>query len=123
MRWAGNKLRRCGVSYFDVYLLHWMNAKHYAIAEKYKQFEFPEKLKKAGYVKKTGFSFHDTAELLDKILTKHPEVDYVLLQINYLDWESDSIQSGLCYETAVRHGKKALVMESAGNRDCIKRNE
>ena len=58
-----------------------------------------------------GFSFHDTAEVLDEILTAHPEVDVVLLQLNYLDWETTGIESRKCYEVCVRHGKKVLAME------------
>lgn len=110
-RYFDEQLQRCGVSYFDIYLLHWMNAEHYAIAEKYREFAFLTELKEAGKAGKIGFSYHDTADLLDEILTVHPEMDYVLLQINYLDWESESIQARLCYETAVKHGKKVIVME------------
>ncbi|MBP3633899.1 MAG: aldo/keto reductase [Oscillospiraceae bacterium] len=104
-------LKRCGVDYFDVYMLHWLDQKHYALAEKYDEFRFLRELKASGKAKRIGFSFHDTAELLDEILTKHPEVDCVLLQINYLDWESEGVQSRRCYETAVRHGKSVIVME------------
>ena len=104
-------LRRCGVDYFDVYLLHGLNAENYAIAERLDQFEFLRALKEEGKAKQIGFSFHDTAQLLDQILSEHPEVDCVQLQINYLDWESLSVQSRLCYETAVKHGKTVLVME------------
>ena len=68
-------------------------------------------MKKEGKARRIGFSFHDTADLLDEILTRHPEVDVVQLQINYLDWESEAVQARLCYETAVRHGKKVIVME------------
>ena len=105
------QLQRCGVEYFDVYMLHWLNKKNYTIAEKYDEFAFLQELKEKGLARKTGFSYHDTADLLDEILAKHPEVDYVLLQINYLDWDSDAIQSRLCYETCVKHGKKVIVME------------
>ena len=62
-------------------------------------------------MKKAGFSFHDSAELLDEILTKYPEMEFVQLQINYLDWESSAIQSKLCYEVAVKHGVPVWVME------------
>jgi hypothetical protein len=58
-----------------------------------------------------GFSFHDTAELLDRILTEHPEMEFVQIQLNYLDWESEWIQSRAVYETAVKHGKDVIVME------------
>ena len=105
--------RRCGVEYFDLYMLHWLNEKHYRIAQAQKEFEFLQALKAAGKAKLIGFSFHDTAALLDEILTDQPEVDVALLQINYLDWESPAIQSRLCYETALRHGKTVVVMEPA----------
>lgn len=110
-RYFEESLSRCGVEYFDVYMLHWLNCKHYAMAEQFREFEFLQELKEAGKVRRIGFSFHDTAELLDEILTKHPEVDCVLMQINYLDWESEGVQSRKCYETAVRHGKSVIVME------------
>lgn len=105
------QLRRCGVDFFDVYLVHGLNEENYRIAEKTGQFEFVKRLKENGKAARIGFSFHDTAELLEEILTSHPQMDVVQLQINYLDWESVSIQSRLCYETAVRHGKKIIVME------------
>lgn len=110
-RYFEEELERCGVSFFDVYMLHWLNEKHFRIAEETGQFEFLKELKAAGKARKIGFSFHDTAELLDHILTLHPEVDYVLLQLNYADWDSESIQSRLCYETTVKHGKQVIVME------------
>lgn len=111
LRFFEESRKRCGVDYFDVYLLHGLNAENYEIAKQLDQFAFLQSLKEAGKVKKTGFSYHDTAELLDQILTEHPEVDYVQLQINYLDWDSQSIQSRACYETAVKHQKTVLVME------------
>ena len=110
-RYFKEQQERCGLDYFDVYLLHWLNAKNYEIAEKYYEFAFMSRLKAEGKVGAIGFSYHDSAELLDEILTKHPEVDYVQLQLNYLDWDSPSVQAQLCYETAVKHGKKVLVME------------
>lgn len=103
--------RLCGVDYFDLYLLHWLNPEHYALAEKYREFDFLQALKDSGKAKRIGFSYHGTPELLETILCAHPEVDCVLLQINYLDWESAGIQSRLCYETVLRHGKAVWVME------------
>lgn len=104
-------LRRCGVDYFDIYLLHWLNEKNYAIAEQHDEFRFLKELKSAGKTKRIGFSYHDGPELLDRILTAHPEVDIVQLQINYLDWNSVSIQARKCYEIAVRHDKAVVIME------------
>lgn len=102
---------RCGVDYFDILMLHWLNGEHYAAAEKYDEFRFLRETKAQGLARRIGFSFHGNAALLDEILTAHPEVDVVLLQLNYLDWESEGIQSRKCYETCVRHGKKVMAME------------
>ena len=102
---------RCGVDFFDVYMLHWLNGKHYDIAEKCGEFEFLQEVKRSGEARLVGFSYHDSADLLEKILTAHPEVDIVQIQINYLDWESPGIESRRCYECCVRHGKKVVVME------------
>ena len=67
--------------------------------------------KAEGKVKHMGFSFHDNAEFLDKVLTEHPEMEFVQLQLNYLDWESEDVQSRLCYEVARKHNKPVIVME------------
>lgn len=105
------QLRRCGVDYFDYYLIHDMGGDRVEAAEKLDIFSFLEKKKKMGLAGKIGFSFHDTADVLDRLLTEHPEVDFVQLQLNYLDWESPAIQSRECYETAKKHGKPVFVME------------
>lgn len=110
-RYFGEQLTRCGVDFFDVYLIHWLNAENYQICEATQQFAFLRQMKAAGKAKRIGFSFHDSPELLDQILTEHPEVELVQLQINYLDWNSPSIQARCCYEAAVRHGKRVIVME------------
>lgn len=70
-----------------------------------------QKLKEEGKIRHLGFSFHDSPEVLDRILTAHPEMEVVQLQLNYFDWESKTVQSRACYETAVRHGKQVVVME------------
>ncbi len=110
-KYFDEQCRRCGVDWFDVYLLHWLNPENYKIAQKYGEFDFLQGLKAEGKAKEIGFSYHGDAALLDKILREHPEVDIVQLQINYLDWDDPGIQAKLCYETAVRHGKKIVVME------------
>lgn len=102
---------RCGVSYFDFYLLHAMSKDRAAEAEQNGGFEFMKQMKAEGKIRHIGFSFHDTAEVLDQILTDHPEMEFVQLQINYYDWDSDNIQSGKCYETAKKHGVPVIVME------------
>lgn len=105
------QLEKTGAGYFDYYLLHNLNVEHYKIAKDLGGFEFISQKKKEGKVKEIGFSYHDNSKLLDEILTAHPEVDFVQLQLNYLDWENESVQSRKCYETAIKHGKKIIVME------------
>ena len=105
------QLEKTGAGYFDYYLLHCLNVENYATVQKFDAFGFALQKKKEGKIKKLGFSFHDTAELLDEILTAHPETEFVQLQLNYLDWDNESVQSRKCYEVAVKHGKEIIVME------------
>lgn len=104
-------LKLCGVDYFDFYLLHSIEESHYPTYQKYHCFEFINEMKKQGKIKYIGFSFHDSAEFLNKVLTEHPEVDFVQLQLNYLDWENGVIQSRKNYEVARKHNKPIVVME------------
>lgn len=105
------QLQKTGVDYFDYYLLHNLNVNHYELAKKFDAFSFIAKKKEEGKIKNIGFSFHDSAELLDEILISHPEVDFVQIQLNYLDWNNESIESGKCYEVATKHNKPVIVME------------
>lgn len=105
------QLKRLGVEFIDYYWLHGLEPDTYAKAEDFHAFDFVQQLKAAGKVKHLGFSFHGDAKLLEEILTKHPEMEYVQLQLNYLDWEDAQVQSRLCYEVAKRHGKPVIVME------------
>ena len=111
-RFFRESLRLCGLEYFDFYLLHSIEEKNYAsIYEKYDCFSFISEMKKQGKIKYIGFSYHDNAKLLDQILTAHPEIDFIQLQINYLDWENGVIQSKANYEVAMKHHKPVIVME------------
>lgn len=105
------QLRKTGVEYFDYYLLHDVGFDHYKIYSDLDCFQWLIDKKEKGFVKHIGFSYHDNAELLDKVLTEHPEMEFVQLQINYLDWESEGVQSRKCYEVARKHKKPVIVME------------
>lgn len=104
-------LKRTGAGYFDFYLLHNLGDERTRYFDKYGIWDFAKELKEKGLIKHLGFSFHDKADVLDELLTKHPEMEFVQLQINYTDWESDSIQSRKCYETARSHNKPVIIME------------
>ncbi len=105
------QLEKTGAGYFDYYLLHGIEADMYPKYEKFDCFNWLLEKKARGLVRHAGFSFHDTPELLDEILTKHPEMEFVQLQVNYLDWESQWVRSRACYEMAQKHGKPVIVME------------
>ena len=105
------QLEKTGVEFFDYYLIQDIGLDHYKKYTDLGCFQWLVDKKKAGLVKHIGFSFHDNAELLDKVLTEHPEMEFVQLQINYLDWESEGVQSRKCYEVATKHGKPVIVME------------
>lgn len=102
---------KTGVEYFDYYWLHDVNSHSIEVFERLDCFNWLQEKKRQGLVKHIGFSFHDNAQMLDEVLTQHPEFEYVQLQINYLDWDSNAIQSRKCYEVAVKHHIPVIVME------------
>ncbi|MBM6840424.1 aldo/keto reductase [[Clostridium] spiroforme] len=105
------QLKKVGVDYFDYYLLHDNGYDHDKIYEELDCYNWIVEKKAQGLVKHIGFSFHDNAEVLDDILNRHPEFEFVQLQINYLDWNSEGVQSRKCYEVCRKHQKPVIVME------------
>ena len=106
-----DQLITCGVEYFDFYLMHAINSERY---EKYvatHAFEIAQELKAEGKLRHVGMSFHDTAEVLDRILTEQPQLEFVQLQFNYVDYHDPKVQSRLCYEVCRKHGKPVMIME------------
>ncbi|MCR4851939.1 MAG: aldo/keto reductase [Lachnospiraceae bacterium] len=104
-------LERTGAGYFDYYLLHAFMNNNYKKYDRFHLWDFVKEQKEKGLVKHFGFSYHAGPELLDEILTDHPEVDFIQLQINYADWENPSVASRANYEVARKHGKSITVME------------
>lgn len=105
------QLAACGVDYFDYYLMHAMSRERFA---RFKALGVPEvlqALKAEGKIRHMGMSFHDTAAVLDEILTDCPAIEVVQIQFNYLDYEDEKVQSRACYEVCRKHGKPVLVME------------
>ena len=105
------QLQQLGVDYVDYYWLHGLNGRTYQQAEEMHAFEFIQAKKAEGKIRHIGLSFHDKAALLDEILTAHPELEYVQIQLNYLDWNDPAVESRLCYEVVVKHNKPVIVME------------
>ena len=104
-------LERTGAGYFDYYLLHALMENNYQKYDKFHIWDFVKEQKEKGLIKHFGFSYHAGPELLDKLLTEHPEVDFIQLQINYADWENPSVVSRANYEVARKHNKSITVME------------
>ena len=104
-------LERTGAEYFDFYLVHGIDETNKEKYEKYGIWEYVRQLKEEGLIRHYGFSFHDSPELLEELLTEHPDAEFVQLQINYSDWEDHLIASRRCYEIATQHGKPVVVME------------
>ena len=102
---------KTGLSYFDFYLMHDMNHGNYLTAKKYGAIDYARAKRQAGEIRHLGFSFHDNAQVLDLILRENPDMEFVQLQINYLDWESQGVQSKKCYQVATEHGIPVIVME------------
>jgi hypothetical protein len=104
-------LERTGAGYFDYYLLHAIMENNHEKYDNYNIWDFVKARKEEGLIRHVGFSYHAGPKLLDQLLSKHPEVDFVQLQINYADWENPSVTSRANYEVARRHGKSIVVME------------
>lgn len=105
------QLEACGVEYFDFYLMHAQNAELFEKYKKCRAYETALELKKEGKIKHVGLSFHDKAEVLDRILTEYPEMEVVQIQFNYVDYEDVGIESRKCYEVCEKHNKPVIVME------------
>ncbi len=104
-------LERTGAGYFDYYLLHALQTANYKMYEDYHLWDFVKELKEKGLIKHWGFSFHATPQILDELLTKHPDAEFVQLQLNYADWENPDVTARENYEVARKHGKSIVVME------------
>lgn len=104
-------LKQTGAGYFDFYLLHNLGESRTEFFDRFDLWNWLPEKKQEGLIKHLGFSFHSTPEELEAILTAHPEMEFVQLQINYADWENPAIQSRACYEVARKHGKPVIIME------------
>ena len=105
------QLEACGVDYFDFYLIHAVSGARMPFYEGTGAFRIAQELKQEGKVRHVGMSFHDKAEVLDEILTRHPELEVVQIQFNYVDFEDEKVESRKCYEVCRKHGKPVIIME------------
>ena len=111
-KFVNEMLERLGIDYFDVFFIHNINGPWFKNAVKANTFEYVKKMKKDGIAKQIGFSFHDKADLLEKVLDEYGDIfDIVQLELNYLDWEDPSIEAHKCYDLCAKHGLDVYVME------------
>ncbi len=104
-------LERTGAGYFDRYLCHCVTSRKLAPYDRFAIWDFVQEQKEKGLVREWGFSYHDGPQLLDRLLTDHPQVDFVQLQLNYADWDDPRVTARANYEIARSHGKAIVVME------------
>lgn len=104
------QMERTGAGYFNYYWFHAINKQYVELLDKIDGWKFLSQLKAEGKVKHIGFSFHDDSATLEHVLKNHPELEYVQLQINYIDWNSP-VEGRKCYEICERYGKPVIVME------------
>ena len=105
------QLKNCGVDYFDYYMLHNVSGFTDTAWKNVDLYSFIQKKKEEGYIKHIGISTHGDSEFLEEILFEHPELEFVLLQINYLDWDDEGIESKKCLEVARKYNKSVMIME------------
>ncbi len=105
------QLKLCGVDYFDFYLMHAQDNRNYELFRKCRAYEIAFELKKEGTIRHVGISFHDKADVLERILTDYPEIEVVQIQLNYVDYEDKGVDSKNVYEVCERFNKPVVVME------------
>ena len=114
-----SQLDNLGVDYIDYYLLHNIQTVYYdgydgkgGIVKTTHLFDHAKKWKEEGKIRPLGISFHSSAKLLDRVLTEHPEIEFVQIALNPIDWDSELVQAGPCYEVIRKHGRKVVIMEA-----------
>ena len=114
-----SQLDHLGVEYVDYYLLHNIQNVYYdgydgkgGIVKTTNLFDHAKKWKEDGKIRHLGISFHSSAKLLDRVLTEHPEIEFVQIALNPIDWDSELVQGGSCYEIIRKHGRKVIIMEA-----------
>ena len=106
------QLEKTGLAYFDYYLVHNINSNTIDKVHRFDSFKFVNDKKKAGKVKQVGFSFHDSADMFEEVMKEYADqIDFVQLQINYIDWDNPEIEGRRCYEIAQKYNKPVIVME------------
>ena len=106
-----SQLKICGVDYFDFYLMHAQSKENFAMFKRCRAYEQALEFKKEGKIRHFGISFHDTAEVLEQILTEYPQIEVVQIQLNYIDYDDPAVQSRKCLEVCNKYNKPVIIME------------
>ncbi len=106
-----SQLKLCGVDFFDFYLMHAQSKNIFAHFKKCRAYEQSLELKNEGKIKHFGISFHDTADVLEQILSEYPQIEVVQIQLNYVDYDDPAVQAKKCLEVCRKYGKPVIVME------------
>ncbi len=115
-----SQLKICGVEYFDFYLMHAQGKENFVHFKRCRAYEQALEFKKEGKIKHLGISFHDTAEVLEQILTEYPQIEVVQIQLNYVDYEDPAVQSRKCLEVCRKYNKPVIVMEPVKGGNLVK---
>lgn len=114
------QLKKCGVDYFDFYLLHAVNRDIMVTFEEYKSYEYLSEQKKAGRIKYLGFSYHGDFEFFVELVDKY-KWDFVQLQINYYDWDANDAKA--FYDVLAERNIPCIVMEPVRGGSLHKLND
>ena len=113
-------LERFDIKYFDVFLLQIINNVSFIQAENAEFFEYIRILKENGKILDFGISFHSDVDLLEEILKKYGDVlDFVQLQVNFLDWDDNSFYSRKCHKLTLKYGLDLIVTKSFKGGDLL----
>ena len=106
------QLERCGVDYFDFYLLHSIeDGSNGDTYERLDCFNWGLQKKAEGKIRHFGFSFHGSPIYLIQVLDAHPDIEFVQIQLNYADWKNPVVRSGELYEILYNRNIPMIIME------------
>ena len=113
------QLEKCGVDYFDFYLIHAMNKDRLSKLKKLNVLNQLDKYKKEGKIHRIGFSFHDDLDTFKKCVDYY-KWDFVQIQLNYMDINHQQGIEG--YDILTEKGIPVIVMEPVRGGGLVKFN-
>ena len=123
-RFFEEQLERCQVEYFDFYLLHNVYEKSINTYKNpnWKIVDYLLEQKRNGRIKHLGFSTHGSREIMKDIIDYcQGELEFCLIQLNYLDWTLQGAKEK--YEMLTEMGIPVWVMEPVRGGKLAKLND